>query len=112
MAIHNLARAYWNSLTFFVYKTIAIVLIPGTLGFFYIWQNVKYTHLNRQIQIMNRKKDKLLRKNNELRVDIASSTSAERMEALYKKVYNSLPSTRRNRIITITLPSEAGKKEQ
>lgn len=75
--------------------------------FVFFWQNIAYANIKRQEQALTLKKEKLIRKNNELRVDIASSASAERIESLYKKVYNYLPTPGGTRILTLTLPSDS-----
>lgn len=112
MVFRNLVKTYLNPITLFIYKSMITIAIPGCLVFVYTWQNVSYAQMNRKIRKLNYQKDKLIRKNNELKVDIASSTSARRMEALYKKIYHALPSPRRNRIITITLPEQSTNRSQ
>lgn len=99
-------RIFFSPVTVHILRALLVVSIPASLFLLYIWQNVNYASLNAKVRILNRQKEKLVKKNNELRIDVASSTSAERIENLYKKVYNYLPVPGGNRIITITLPTE------
>ena len=81
-------------------------------GFLYVWQNVKISHLNRELNALTRQKEELIRSNDDLKIGITSYTSAKRIEALYRKTYQYLPVTVGNRIETIVLPPEKKHADQ
>jgi hypothetical protein len=97
---------YFTLTSFIIIKAVVVVAFPASVLFVFFWQNIAYAGLKREERVLSIKKERLVRRNNELKVNIASSASAERMETLYKKVYNYLPSPTGTRIITLTLPDE------
>lgn len=87
-----------------ILKCMFIVSIPALFFFFYVWQSITYAHLNKKINKLAKKKEELMKKNDKLKVDIASYTSAERIESLYIKLNREIPMANSNKIITLTLP--------
>ncbi|WP_411822619.1 hypothetical protein [Leptospira sp. 'Mane'] len=81
------------------------------LFYFLVWQGLETARLKRLIHEKNTEKEELVRKNDELKIGIVSYTSAERIEALYRKTYQYLPISLGNRIITIELPREPNLKD-
>lgn len=82
-------------------------LIP-LLGLFYfaVWQGIETAKWKRLIHEKAREKEDLVRRNDDLKIGIVSYTSAERIEALYRRTYQYLPISLGNRIVTIELPPE------
>ena len=81
------------------------ISVPVSVAFLLVWQSVDHAHLNRQIKKLSQKKEELYKKNYELKVGIASFTSAERMESIYRKT-NSVTNFSNKKIITLILPPE------
>jgi cell division protein FtsL len=81
------------------------ISLPASVAFLLVWQSIDHAHLNRQIKKLSQKKEELYKKNYELKVRIASFTSAERMESIYKKNNQSV-SFSNKKIITLILPPE------
>ncbi|MCE9501468.1 MAG: septum formation initiator family protein [Leptospira sp.] len=105
----NAAQLEWKDriiTTFFILRYLLYISIPASLFFFYVWQNVSYQQLNREVRKLSAKKEELIKKNDDLKIGIAEYTSAERIEGLYRKTYNYLPISVGSRIVTITLPPE------
>ncbi len=94
----------------FITKVFFFVAMPASLFFFYVWQNVSYSMLSREIRKMTIKKEEFVKKNDDLKIGIAEYTSAERIEGLYRKTYNYLPISAGNKIVTVTLPPERESK--
>lgn len=93
--------------TSLILETLFIFAIPGLTLFYYYYQNINYAHLNREVKALIQKKESLIRKNDELKIGIASITSSERIESIYKRTYNYIPvAAHQNKIITLTLPPE------
>jgi hypothetical protein len=84
------------------------------LFYFSVWQGIETTTWKRNIHEKALEKEDLVRRNDDLKIGIVSYTSAERIEALYRKTYQYLPISLGNRIITVELPPEpvAQKKEK
>ena len=61
----------------FMFKLFGLVLMPALLFFFYVWQNVSYSMLSREIRKMTIKKEEFTKKNDDLKIGIAEYTSAE-----------------------------------
>ncbi|OCC29993.1 Uncharacterized protein GNX_1545 [Leptospira interrogans serovar Canicola] len=57
------------------------------------------------------KKSNRLKKNDDLKIGVATYTSARRIETLYRKTYNYLPITVGDRIVTLNLPPEKNEDE-
>ncbi len=74
------------------------------LFYFLVWQGIETAKWKRMIHQKNAEKEDLVRKNDELKIGIVSYTSAERIEALYRKTYQYLPISLGNRTVTIELP--------
>lgn len=89
-----------------VLKLLFLVSIPAFFFYIYLWQNIQYTHKMKELKNLTRKKDHLIRKNDDLKIGITSYTSAERIESLYRKTYNYLPISIGTRIETVILPPE------
>lgn len=83
------------------------------LFYFSVWQGIETAKWKRLIHEKAIEKEDLIRRNDDLKIGIVSYTSAERIEALYRRTYQYLPISLGNRIITIELPAEpkAIKKE-
>ena len=81
------------------------ITIPASVLFLLVWQSIDHAHLNRQIKKLSQKKEELYKKNYELKVGIATSTSAERMESIYRK-NNQAAGYANKKIITLILPTE------
>ncbi len=81
-------------------------LIPlYLLLFLLIWQGVEKAKARRSVRQKLVLKKELIRKNDELKIGIVSYTSAERIEALYRKTYQFLPISAVGRIVTVELPA-------
>ena len=89
-----------------VLKIFLAVMIPGILFFLYLWQNIQYTHMEKELKRLTREKEVLIRKNDDIKIGITTYTSANRIEALYRKTYNYLPISIGKRIETVILPPE------
>lgn len=89
-----------------LFKALARVSIPSFIFFFYVWQSVTSANLSREIRKMTHKKEEMLKKNYNLKVEIASIASASRIETLYKKNNHYTPAYPGKKIITLTLPPE------
>lgn len=94
-----------------VLKCIFVVIIPGLFFFYYVWQSISYAHINKKIKKLVKKKQELMKKNDKLKVEIATYTSAERIESLYIKKYQHAPMSNSKKIITLTLPKIKMKGE-
>jgi cell division protein FtsL len=81
------------------------ITLPASIAFLLVWQSIDHAHLNRQIKKLSQKKEELYKKNYELKVGIASYTSAERMDSIYKK-NNQVANFSNKKIITLILPPE------
>ncbi|TGK18798.1 hypothetical protein EHO61_10115 [Leptospira fluminis] len=100
----------WGDLGFLALVFLKIGL-PISLLFLFVWQNVQVSRLNREISLSSQEKKLLLKKNDDLKIGMATYTSARRIEALYRKTYHYLPITVGDRIITVTLPPERNESE-
>ncbi len=100
----------WSDLGFLL-SLFGWILLPFGLSLLFVWQNVQIARLNREISIASQDKEKLLKKNDDLKIGMATYTSARRIEALYRKTYHYLPITVGDRIITVTLPPERNEAE-
>ncbi len=90
-----------------------IFLLPlYTLFFFSVWQGIETAKWKRLIHEKVLEKEELIRRNDDLKIGIVSYTSAERIEALYRRTYQFLPISLGNRIITIELPAEPSIKNK
>ena len=94
----------------YLFRIFLFVVMPASLFFFYVWQNISYSLLSREIRKMTVKKEEFVKKNDDLKIGIAEFTSAERIESLYRKTYNYLPISAGNKIVTITLPPDKESK--
>ncbi|GBF49150.1 hypothetical protein LPTSP4_06600 [Leptospira ryugenii] len=82
-------------------------LFPILLIFYFVVsQGIETAKLKRMIREKVVEKDDLIRRNDDLKIGIVSYTSAERIEALYRRTYQYLPVSVGNRIVTIELPKE------
>lgn len=100
-------RAFFQSLweSLFVILKLAVLIVPfAALLFFVTWQSFSFYKLERDIKQATLLKIELTKKNDELKIGIASFTSAERIENLYRKTYKYLPISVSGRIIPILLP--------
>lgn len=105
-----LEHRIWGDLRFQL-NVFVWILFPFCLVLLFVWQNVQIARLNREISIASQEKEKLLKKNDDLKIGMATYTSARRIEALYRKTYHYLPITVGDRIITVTLPPERNEAE-
>ncbi|TGK07875.1 hypothetical protein EHO59_07215 [Leptospira semungkisensis] len=105
-----LSNRVWSDLGF-LSRVFIWILLPFSIVLLFIWQNVQVARLNREIAIASQEKEKLLKKNDDLKIGMATYTSARRIEALYRKTYHYLPITVGDRIITVTLPPERNEAE-
>lgn len=85
--------------------TVIKISLPASVLFLLVWQSIDHAHLNRQIKKLSQKKEELYKKNYELKVGIATFTSAEKMEAVYKK-NNQAANYVNKKISTLILPPE------
>jgi hypothetical protein len=76
------------------------------LFYFSVWQGIETAKWKRLIHEKSLEKEDLIRRNDDLKIGIVSYTSAERIEALYRRTYQYLPISLGNRIITVELPAE------
>lgn len=91
---------------FYIISKILLGLVPiYILLFLLIWQGVDKARANRSVRQKLALKKELIRKNDELKIGIVSYTSAERIEALYRKTYQFLPISAVGRIVTVELPA-------
>ncbi len=88
-----------------IFLALLKIAIPASVAFLLVWQSIDHAHLNRQIKKLSQKKEELYKKNYELKVGIASFTSAERMESIYRK-NNQASDYANKKIITLILPPE------
>ncbi|TGL35144.1 hypothetical protein EHQ52_11745 [Leptospira koniambonensis] len=95
----------------FLFRIFGWIVAPFTIALLFVWQNVQVSRLNRELAIASQEKEKLLKKNDDLKIGMATYTSARRIEALYRKTYHYLPITVGDRIITVTLPPERNEAE-
>lgn len=89
-----------------ILEILFLVSIPALFFFIYLWQNIQYTNKIKELKTLSRKKEMLIRKNDDLKIGITTFTSAKRIEALYRKTYNYLPISIGKRIETVILPPE------
>ena len=89
-----------------VLKAILVVSIPGIFFYFFLWQNIRFTLMEKELKQLNMQKETLIKKNDDLKIGITTYTSAKRIEALYRKTYNYLPISIGKRIETVILPPE------
>lgn len=89
-----------------VARAIFVVIIPGVFFYFFLWQNIRYTLMEKELKNLTRKKEALIRKNDDLKIGITTYTSAKRIESLYRKTYHYLPISIGKRIETVILPPE------
>lgn len=80
------------------------VLPIALLLFLAVWQGTEKTKAQARIRQKVWSRTELMRKNDELKVGIVTYTSAERIEALYRKTYQYMPISASNRIHTVELP--------
>jgi|JI10StandDraft_1071094.scaffolds.fasta_scaffold389998_2 hypothetical protein len=84
-----------------------LYLLPFyALFYFSVWQGIETAKWKRLIHEKVLEKEDLIRRNDDLKIGIVSYTSAERIEALYRRTYQYLPISLGNRIITVELPQE------
>ncbi|PJZ52268.1 hypothetical protein [Leptospira adleri] len=100
----------WKDL-WILFFNLGKVILFLSLFFLYVWQNVQVARLNREISIATGEKIKQIKKNDDLKIGVATYTSARRIETLYRKTYNYLPITVGDRIITLNLPPEKNEDE-
>ncbi|HMV45090.1 MAG TPA: hypothetical protein PK079_14620 [Leptospiraceae bacterium] len=81
------------------------ISLPASVLFLLVWQSIDHAHLSRQIKKLSLKKEELYKKNYELKVGIATYTSAERMESIYKR-NNQAANYVNKKISTLILPPE------
>ncbi|AVQ12813.1 Uncharacterized protein XB16_2500 [Leptospira santarosai] len=105
-----LNRPVWKDLGI-LFLNLGKAIFPLSLLFLYVWQNVQVARLNREIGIATGEKIKQIKKNDDLKIGVATYTSARRIEMLYRKTYNYLPITVGDRIITLNLPPEKNEDE-
>ncbi|MBW0435924.1 hypothetical protein DLM76_09250 [Leptospira yasudae] len=104
------SRPVWKDLGILFWNLGKVILFLS-LFFLYVWQNVQVARLNREIGIATGEKIKQIKKNDDLKIGVATYTSARRIETLYRKTYNYLPITVGDRIITLNLPPEKNEDE-
>ncbi|EQA38661.1 hypothetical protein LEP1GSC047_2194 [Leptospira inadai serovar Lyme str. 10] len=100
----------WGDLSFLGLVFLKVAL-PCLFLFLFVWQNVQVARLNRELALASQSKELLLKKNDDLKIGMATYTSARRIEALYRKTYHYLPITVGDRIITVTLPPERNETD-
>nr|WP_243393404.1 hypothetical protein [Leptospira perolatii] len=100
----------WKDLRFLAAVFLKLAF-PCSIFFLFVWQNVQVARLNRELSLASQEKEQLLKKNDDLKIGMATYTSARRIEALYRKTYHYLPITVGDRIITVTLPPERNETE-
>ncbi|MBM9499105.1 hypothetical protein JWG44_02405 [Leptospira sp. 201903071] len=105
-----LENPVWKDLGILFFNLGKVILFLS-LFFLYVWQNVQVARLNREISIATGEKIKQIKKNDDLKIGVATYTSARRIETLYRKTYNYLPITVGDRIITLNLPPEKNEDE-
>ncbi|EMJ90950.1 hypothetical protein [Leptospira alstonii] len=105
-----LNRRLWTDLGI-LFLNLGKVVLFLSLFFLYVWQNVQVARLNREIGVATGEKIKQIKKNDDLKIGVATYTSARRIETLYRKTYNYLPITVGDRIITLNLPPEKNEDE-
>ncbi|RHX87006.1 hypothetical protein [Leptospira stimsonii] len=105
-----LENPVWKDLGI-LFLNLGKVILFLSLFFLYVWQNVQVARLNREISIATGEKIKQIKKNDDLKIGVATYTSARRIETLYRKTYNYLPITVGDRIITLNLPPEKNEDE-
>ncbi|EMY77735.1 hypothetical protein LEP1GSC060_0627 [Leptospira weilii serovar Ranarum str. ICFT] len=105
-----LSRPLWKDLGV-LFLNLGKVILFLSLFFLYVWQNVQVARLNREIGVATGEKVKQIKKNDDLKIGVATYTSARRIETLYRKTYNYLPITVGDRIITLNLPPEKNEDE-
>ncbi|AAN49245.1 hypothetical protein ACO2J1_03860 [Leptospira interrogans] len=103
---HSVWRDLWT-----LFLNLGKVILFLSLFFLYVWQNVQVARLNREIGIATNEKIKQIKKNDDLKIGVATYTSARRIETLYRKTYNYLPITVGDRIVTLNLPPEKNEDE-
>lgn len=91
-----------------VLRCIVKISIPAFLFFLFVWQSVDHANLNRQLRKLSQKKEELYKKNYDLKVGIASFSSTERIETLYRKNSGATLSNTK-KIVTLILPPENKK---
>ena len=91
---------------FTLIKAIFTISVPIFIIYFLVWQSISFANLSREVKKLSQKKEDLYKKNHDLKSRIASSSSIERIDTLYKK-NNKLTSTYSgNKIVTLTLPKD------
>ena len=95
-------------------KAFTIVLLPISVIYFLVWQSISFANLNRDVKKLSQKKEELYKKNYDLKSRIASTTSLEKIDNLYKKNNKTIQTYSGSKTITLTLPREKheGEKSQ
>ncbi len=87
-------------------KAIFTISIPIFIIYFLVWQSISFANLSREVKKLSQKKEDLYKKNHDLKSRIASSSSIERIDTLYKKTNKQTSIYSGNKIITLTLPKD------
>lgn len=87
-------------------RVLVITAIPVAFIYYLVWQSISFANLNREVKKLTQKKEELFKKNYDLKSRIASSTSIERIDEIYKKSNKKTPSYSGNQSITLTLPKD------
>jgi cell division protein FtsL len=93
-------------------KALFTISIPFLVIYFLVWQSISFANLNREVKKLSQKREELFKKNHDLKSRIASSTSIERIDTLYKKNNKNSTVYPGNKIVTLTLPKEKSTKEK
>ena len=99
MALHDRVQVL-------VLKIFFKILLPFLLIYLVVWQSITYANLNRKVKKLSKKREDLIKKNFDLKARVATSSSAERIENLFRKNNKDAPVYLGNKIITLTLPKE------
>ena len=66
-------------------KALFTISIPFLVVYFLVWQSISFANLNREVKKLSQKREDLYKKNLDLKSRIATSSSLERLDTLYKK---------------------------
>ncbi len=92
--------------TITIAKALLLISIPFTIIYFLVWQSISYANLNREVKKLSQKREDLYKKNLDLKSRIATSSSIERIDTLYKKNNKNTVVYQGSKIVTLTLPKE------
>jgi len=84
---------------------IAVAMGIGLMLFLYTWRNMEFAHLEYEITQLKLKKKDLYNDVETIRVGIASYSTPERLEKLYREKMGYLPLVEGKKIVTLKLPS-------